>query len=99
MGKSRLAITHVPREVRIGVVVPFGNEETTVEAFLREVSTYLRQEDAIFCVLDTVSQDRTRERIKAEKKAARAAAKADRKALNDEPDTAEPPVSPDERQD
>jgi dolichol-phosphate mannosyltransferase len=65
-GSHRRAAARLPADVRLGVVVPFGNEEGTVAAFLREVSTYLRPEDAIFCVLDTVSQDRTRERIAGE---------------------------------
>ena len=49
-----------PPDVRLGVVVPFGNEEATVVSFLGQVCAYLRPQDVVFCVLDTVSQDQTR---------------------------------------
>jgi dolichol-phosphate mannosyltransferase len=51
--------------MRLGVTVPLANEETTIDEFLDRVLTQLTSADRVFCVLDNVSQDRTRALIEA----------------------------------
>jgi dolichol-phosphate mannosyltransferase len=48
---------------RLGVVVPMANEEETVDRLLAAVVADLRPDDKVFCVLDRVSTDHTRERV------------------------------------
>lgn len=48
---------------RLGVVIPLANEETTIEQFLQELLARLGPDDAVFCVLDNKSKDRTRELV------------------------------------
>lgn len=45
---------------RLGVVVPLGNEEDTIEIFLERVCRQIQENDRVFCVLDNVSTDGTR---------------------------------------
>lgn len=56
---------------RLGVVTPLGNESRCINLFLDEVTAHLDEEDRIYCVLDGVSKDGTRDIV-----AARAAADA-----------------------
>ena len=49
--------------IRLGVIIPLANEEATVAAFLQDILIRIGAEDRIFCVLDTVSKDRTRELV------------------------------------
>jgi dolichol-phosphate mannosyltransferase len=47
------------------VTIPLANEEATVDELLDRVLAQLTPEDGVFCVLDNVSRDRTRQRIEA----------------------------------
>jgi dolichol-phosphate mannosyltransferase len=49
--------------MRLGVVAPLANEETTLDEFLSRVLAHLSGEDAVFCVVDNASKDRTREAV------------------------------------
>ena len=49
--------------IRLGVVIRLANEETTINNFLQEILAHLGPDDRIFCVLDNVSKDRTRELV------------------------------------
>ena len=49
--------------MRFGVVIPLANEEGTIIPLLDRILAQLTPADAIFCVLDNVSRDRTRELI------------------------------------
>lgn len=46
---------------KLGVVVPLANEEATIEELLDRMLPHLDGVDRAFCVLDNVSEDRTRE--------------------------------------
>jgi dolichol-phosphate mannosyltransferase len=48
---------------RLGVVIPLANEEEIIDELLRSTTAELSAGDLVFCVLDNVSKDRTRERI------------------------------------
>ncbi len=48
---------------KLGIVVPLANERAAVDALLRGVLCHLDGGDALYCVLDGVSQDGTRERV------------------------------------
>jgi len=50
---------------KLGVVVPLANEEDLVEEFLRRVLVHLADGDRVFCVMDNVSRDATREKVEA----------------------------------
>ena len=47
----------------MGVVVPLANEEDNIDEFLRRVLVQINSRDKVFCVVDTVSRDRTRDRV------------------------------------
>lgn len=49
--------------VRLGVIIPLANEEENIRELLDRIRVTLALEDRIFCVLDRVSKDRTRELI------------------------------------
>jgi dolichol-phosphate mannosyltransferase len=51
--------------VRLGVAVPLANEEDTLDAFLPRVLAQLGPDDRVFCIVDQVSQDRTRALVEA----------------------------------
>lgn len=48
---------------QLGVVVPLANERATVDDLVRGVLRELQETDALYCVLDRVSQDGTRGRV------------------------------------
>jgi len=48
---------------RLGVVIPMANEAETVERLLDAVVESLGPDDRVFCVLDRVSTDDTRDRV------------------------------------
>jgi dolichol-phosphate mannosyltransferase len=48
---------------RLGVVLPLANEEQTIDELLRRIAVQLADADRIFCVMDRVSTDTTRQRI------------------------------------
>ncbi len=48
---------------RLGIAMPLANEESTIVTFLEQVLTQLGREDAVYCVLDRVCKDRTRELV------------------------------------
>jgi dolichol-phosphate mannosyltransferase len=50
---------------RLGVVVPLANEEATIDEFLRRVMAQLGEHDRLFCVLDNVCKDKTRDKVDA----------------------------------
>ena len=52
-----------PSTLRLGIVIPLANEEDTIAELLRDVVAQLTDEDLVFCVLDTISLDRTRELV------------------------------------
>ena len=45
--------------LRLAVVIPLANEETTVTNFLNRIISYLGAEDRVFCVFDNVCKDKT----------------------------------------
>ena len=51
--------------MRLAVVVPLANEESTLEEFLARLLVQLTGDDRVFCVVDRVSRDRTREMVQA----------------------------------
>jgi dolichol-phosphate mannosyltransferase len=51
--------------MRLGVTVPLANEEATIDEFLDRLLAQLTAADGVFCVLDNISRDRTRELIEA----------------------------------
>lgn len=51
------------RSQRMGIVSPMANEEANVCEFLERVTAQLAAADRLFCVLDRVSKDRTRQKI------------------------------------
>lgn len=51
--------------LRLIVVSPLANEETTIEQWLDRVLAQLTNEDRVYCVLDHASTDSTRSRIEA----------------------------------
>jgi dolichol-phosphate mannosyltransferase len=48
---------------RLGIVTPLANEERTVASFLEHVVAQLTPADRVFCVVDNVSRDRTRQAV------------------------------------
>jgi dolichol-phosphate mannosyltransferase len=56
--------------LRLAVVVPLTNEESTLDEFLARLLVQLTGEDGVFCVVDRVSRDRTREMVQAWEKRA-----------------------------
>lgn len=53
------------RFMRLGVIVPLANEEDTLDEFLTRVLIQLGRDDGVFCVVDGVSRDHTREMVNA----------------------------------
>ncbi len=51
--------------MRLGVAVPLANEEHSIDELLDRTLFQLGADDRVFCVLDNVSKDGTRERIAA----------------------------------
>ena len=49
--------------IRLGVIIPLANEEKTVASLLEDILVQLGPHDRIFCILDNVSKDRTRELV------------------------------------
>ena len=50
---------------RLGVVIPFANEESTVEEFLALVLGKIGEVDRVYCVFDNACRDSTLERARA----------------------------------
>ncbi|MEO7797696.1 MAG: glycosyltransferase [Opitutaceae bacterium] len=50
---------------RLGIVTPLGNERKCISALLDEVTAQLQPDDRVYCVLDNVSKDGTREIVEA----------------------------------
>lgn len=50
---------------KLGILVPLANEEATIQDWLARVLTHLRERDRLFCVLDHVCKDQTRNLIAA----------------------------------
>jgi dolichol-phosphate mannosyltransferase len=51
--------------MRLAVVAPLANEEQTLDEFLTRVLAQLSAADAVFCVVDNASRDRTKEAVAA----------------------------------
>ena len=49
----------------MAVVIPLANEQDTVTALLLRVAAQLDQDDRVYCILDSVTTDRTRELVDA----------------------------------
>src|SRR5262249_29847334 len=49
--------------MRLGVVVPLANEESTIDDFTARVLAQLGRDDRLFCVVDNASRDSTRDRV------------------------------------
>jgi dolichol-phosphate mannosyltransferase len=49
--------------LRLGVITPLANEEAGIDEWMRRVLAQLGETDGVFCVLDNVSRDRTREKV------------------------------------
>ncbi|MGD1085710.1 MAG: glycosyltransferase family 2 protein [Verrucomicrobiota bacterium] len=54
-----------PPHPKLGIATPLANEEDTIDNFLDRVLVYLDPNDRIYCVLDKVCKDRTREMVAA----------------------------------
>jgi dolichol-phosphate mannosyltransferase len=52
-----------PQRPKLGLAVPLANEEQTINAFLDQVLVYLQPQDRIYCVLDKMCKDRTKDMI------------------------------------
>lgn len=50
---------------RLGIVIPLGNERNSIAALLDQVTGQIESHDRIYCVLDNVSQDGTRDLVEA----------------------------------
>jgi dolichol-phosphate mannosyltransferase len=50
---------------RLGIVTPLGNERDNISRFLDEVTAQIQPGDRVYCVLDNVSKDGTREIVEA----------------------------------
>lgn len=48
---------------KIGVVIPLANEEKTIDELIERVLRQLPHHSKLFCILDNISKDRTREKI------------------------------------
>jgi dolichol-phosphate mannosyltransferase len=46
---------------KLGILIPLANEEATVDALLDRVLVHLLPHDRLFCVLDNVCKDRTKQ--------------------------------------
>jgi dolichol-phosphate mannosyltransferase len=57
------ANSSAPSRPKLGVTSPFANEEKTIDSFLDQVLVHLQSRDRIYCVLDNVCKDRTKEII------------------------------------
>lgn len=51
------------RSQRMGIVSPMANEEDNVVEFVQRVTRQLGPADRLYCVLDRVSRDRTRQKL------------------------------------
>lgn len=54
-----------PNPSPLGIACPLGNERATVGPFMNRVTAQLQPDDRLFCVLDSVAQDGTREAVEA----------------------------------
>jgi dolichol-phosphate mannosyltransferase len=54
----------VSEDLRMCVVVPLANEETTIDEFLRRVLAQLGDKDRLLCVLDNICKDATKARVR-----------------------------------
>lgn len=59
------SVSGAQHSLRLGVLVPLANEETTIDEFLRRVLNHLSAIDRVFCVLDRISVDGTLARVRA----------------------------------
>lgn len=48
---------------KLGVIIPLANEEKTIDELFSRLLRHLTVKDRVYCVLDNVSKDRTREII------------------------------------
>lgn len=48
---------------KLGIAIPLANEENTIDDFLRRVLVHLLPHDRVFCVLDNVCKDCTKQKI------------------------------------
>lgn len=51
--------------MRLGVAIPLANEEKSIGTLIDRVLAHLSSEDRVFCVLDRVSRDQTRQILEA----------------------------------
>ncbi|HWD19672.1 MAG TPA: glycosyltransferase family 2 protein [Verrucomicrobiae bacterium] len=48
---------------KLGIATPLANEEATIDDFLTRLLVHLQSQDRVFCVLDNMCKDRTKEII------------------------------------
>ena len=60
MSESSSARISTPR---LGVVIPLANEQQTIDELLRRILAQLGEYDRVFCVVDNVSKDNTRQHV------------------------------------
>jgi dolichol-phosphate mannosyltransferase len=60
---AKTDIEHAGRAIRLAVVIPLANEQDTVVQLLARVTAQLENSDLVFCVLDNVSTDSTRQLV------------------------------------
>jgi dolichol-phosphate mannosyltransferase len=48
---------------KLGIATPLANEENTIDGFLTRLLVHLQTNDRVYCVLDNVCKDRTKEII------------------------------------
>ncbi len=63
MNDNEVTVKQSAYILRLGVVIPLANEQATIENLLQDILGYLEDHDRIFCVLDNVSKDQTRELV------------------------------------
>jgi len=57
------APTPARAKLRLAVITPLANEETGIDEWMPRVLAQLGEGDRVFCVLDNVSRDRTRDKV------------------------------------
>ncbi len=48
---------------KLGIVLPLANEEETIDLLLDGITSHLARQDRVFCILDHVSRDNTRDKV------------------------------------
>jgi dolichol-phosphate mannosyltransferase len=63
ISRTGVATTTAAPTLRLAIVIPLANEAATVNELLQRVSQQITANDRVFCVLDEVSKDTTRQQV------------------------------------